>query len=393
MADPLADKLAQARTRLLLDHPFLGALVLRLPLVAAPDSDWCRTVGTDARNFFYNPVYVSQLSLPQLQFVFAHEALHCALSHFSRRGHREHRRWDLACDFAINPVLLAEGLRPPPEVPIFLEYKGMTAEEIYPLLEQDPQQENQDQHLYDGQQQSGNDAAGARREQSDQQPPNPRQAPPQPLSTAEQEQLALQWRQRVAGAVQQAMQAGKLHGELARMVEAFLHPVVPWRMLLAKYMSLTGREDYSYERASRREGPAILPSRRSHEVRVTVVVDTSGSITDGEVNEFLSEVNALKGQVRAYVTLLACDKVLAADGPWEFAPWDEVRLPQQITGGGGTSFVPPFEWLRRQGRHTDLLLYFTDANGDFPPQEPAYPVIWLVKGKGMVPWGRRLQLN
>jgi hypothetical protein len=38
-------KLAAARTRLILDKPFLGALVLRLPLVAA-DPKWCQTTST-----------------------------------------------------------------------------------------------------------------------------------------------------------------------------------------------------------------------------------------------------------------------------------------------------------------------------------------------------------
>ena len=45
----------------------------------------------------------------------AHEALHCALGHFARRGHRVRHRWDLACDFAINPVLAGQGLTPPAE--------------------------------------------------------------------------------------------------------------------------------------------------------------------------------------------------------------------------------------------------------------------------------------
>jgi predicted metal-dependent peptidase len=39
------------------------------------------------------------------------------------------------------------------------------------------------------------------------------------------------------------------------------------------------------------------------------------------------------------------------------------------------------------------LLYFTDAEGDFPLSEPHYPVLWLVKGKAPVPWGQRIQLN
>ena len=102
-------KLAAARTRLILDKPFLGALVLRLPLKEASPG-WCRSVATDARHFYYNRGYVDKLSVEQTQFVLAHEALHCALSHFARRGHRVLRRWDLACDFAINPLLVRDGL-------------------------------------------------------------------------------------------------------------------------------------------------------------------------------------------------------------------------------------------------------------------------------------------
>ena len=80
-------KLAAARTRLILDKPFLGALVLRLPMQAARP-DWCPTTATDARAFFYNPEYIASLSMEQTQFMLAHEALHCALSHFARRSSR-----------------------------------------------------------------------------------------------------------------------------------------------------------------------------------------------------------------------------------------------------------------------------------------------------------------
>ena len=118
MADPddIETKLSAARTRLILDKPFLGALVLRLPMIAA-DPAWCKTTATDARGFYYNPAYIRALSLDHTQFMLAHEALHCALSHFARRQHRVKHRWDLACDHAINPLLVKDGLKPPPGTP------------------------------------------------------------------------------------------------------------------------------------------------------------------------------------------------------------------------------------------------------------------------------------
>jgi predicted metal-dependent peptidase len=164
-------------------------------------------------------------------------------------------------------------------------------------------------------------------------------------------------------------------------------------MLLARYMTAIARDDYSYMRPSRREGDAILPSLRSHHLELTVALDTSGSITEAELNEFLAEVNAIKGQIKARITLLACDTELAPDSPWQVEAWEELKLPREFPGGGGTSFLPPFAWSERQDRQPDLLVYFTDAQGEFPAREPAYPVLWLVKGRTSVPWGQRVQLN
>jgi predicted metal-dependent peptidase len=76
-----------------------------------------------------------------------------------------------------------------------------------------------------------------------------------------------------------------------------------------------------------------------------------------------------------------------------FEPWEEFTLPGNLRGGGGTRFTPAFDWTEREGQNPDLLVYFTDAEGEFPPLEPSFPVIWLVKGRGKVPWGQRVQLN
>jgi predicted metal-dependent peptidase len=405
-------KLSAARTRLILEKPFLGALVLRLPLKEAK-ADWCPTTATDARSFYYNPEYIDALSLAETQFMLAHDALHCALSHFARRGHRLKHRWDLACDLAINPLLIDDGLKPPPDILMIEDYKGLTAEEIYPLIDDLEDSETVDTHAYDGEEsQPGGDAERNReREKEMLQQPQPTSDPeqgesgentiqledaseaPTPLAPDEKETLSILWQQRMAGAAQQAMQAGKLGGALARMIDHLLQPQLPWRMLLARYLSNTARDDYSYMRPSRREGEYILPSLRSHQVDLVVALDTSGSVKEHEFSEFLAEINAIMGQLRARITLLACDAELAEGSPWTFEPWEEFRLPSTFTGGGGTSFNPVFEWVEKQGAQPETLVYFTDAEGKFPHNPPTYPVIWLIKGKRPVPWGQRIQLN
>jgi predicted metal-dependent peptidase len=416
--DNIETKLSAARTRLILEKPFLGALVLRLPLEAA-DPQWCTTTATDARKFYYNPDYIHALDGAQTQFVLAHEALHCALSHFARRQHRDQKRWDIACDLAVNSLLVNDGLTPPPGALFDMGFDGMTAEEIYPSVS-DEFDDPMDQHVYDQQddKQSNNDQGKQGRsrddsgggqgegEQTQEYDANGRKGKerevegsqgvgqPDPLTPGERDTLNTQWQQRLAGAAQIALQAGKMGGAMARLVDHLLQPQLPWRNLLAHYVSNIARDDYSYARPSTRRGdPAVYPSLRSAQINVTVVLDTSGSIADEEMRQFVSEIDAIKAQMRARIVLHACDVTLAADGPWVFEPWDELALPREFAGGGGTAFAPVFAWSEQQDQMPDLLIYFTDAEGDFPAQPPNFPVLWLVKGKATVPWGQRVQLN
>ncbi|MBE9526279.1 MAG: hypothetical protein IME94_04820 [Proteobacteria bacterium] len=420
--ESIENKLSAARTKLILDKPFLGALVLRLPIVDA-DPSWCKTTATDMKKLYVNAEYIQQITAEETQFVLAHEALHCALSHYSRRQHRVKLRWDMACDYAINPILIEDGLKPPPHIFYLREYAGMSAEEIYPTLidnendadnelgqNQDQEDDNQgessdqgdaksteNQKLNSEQQESGERGKGQTGEgkESEQGSGESTQKEPPPIPNNDEIQsLSAQWQQRLAGAAQQALQAGKLSQSMARLVDHLLQPQLPWRMLLARYMSATSREDYSYTRPSSRRGePAIYPRLRSHKVDIVVALDISGSISTKEIREFLSEVDQIKAQVRARIVLHACDTEITDEGPWEFEPWDELKLPIKFKGGGGTRFTPVFEWIEKQDMQPDLLLYFTDAEGEFPEQPPQYSVVWLVKGKEPVPWGQRIQLN
>lgn len=442
----IEDKLMAARTKLILDKPFLGALVLRLPLQHA-DPAWCATTATDARKFFYNAEFIAALKPSETQFILAHEALHCALSHFSRRQHRVKHRWDLACDYAINPILVEEGLMPPAGSLMLREYNHMSAEEIYPCIDDNDMSDTLDQHLYDKEDQfsegsrdtsenpldnpnkdSGSDGESepppeqdkkkddaADKEKSEgasSQPPQDEEPaggssskqeldpsaggapPPPPLDQKEAEELTVQWQQRLAGAAQQAQQAGKMSGILKRLVEGMLQPQLPWRMLLARYMSAVAKDDYSYTRPSTRRGdPAIYPSLKSTQINALIAIDVSGSVGDKEFREFISEINAIKGQVRAKITLLPCDSELTEGSPFVYEPWEEVELPATMQGGGTTSFRPVFDWADQQDQAPDILIYFTDGHGEFPQFEANFPTFWLIKGKHSIPWGQRIQLN
>jgi len=371
-------KIAAARTRLILDKPFLGALSLRLPLIEA-EANWCQSTWSNGKSLYYNRDYIDSLDVEQTQFAVSREALHCALLHFYRRGNREQKLWLNACDFAVNSLLIEEGLKAAPDTMYLPEFNGMTAEEIYPLLQDNELQQPLPQDEGD------DDDSG---------PQHPQQQEAENLSQNDMEMLAMQWRHRLASAAQQAQQAGKLSAELARLVDFFLQPKLPWRSLLAQHLSPTARNDYSYTRPSIRRGdPAVFPGLHSEEIDLVVAVDTSGSIRESEIGQFFSEINAIKGQVRARIALLCCDADIDEESPVFFEAWDEFKFEGRVKGGGGTDFRPVFRWIDQQDMKPDTLVYFTDACGEFPEREPPYPTVWLVKGKEKVPFGVRIQLN
>jgi predicted metal-dependent peptidase len=110
----ILDKLITARVGLLLRHPFFGNLATRLKMVDA--SDWCGTLATDGRNFYYNNGFVNKLTPKEAEFGFAHEVLHNVFDHMGRRDHRDPVLSNIAADYATNQILKDERIE-------FLKYQ------------------------------------------------------------------------------------------------------------------------------------------------------------------------------------------------------------------------------------------------------------------------------
>jgi predicted metal-dependent peptidase len=133
-------RIQKARTALLLDHPFFGSLLFRLGARALSS---IATMATDGVSLYFNPEFVETLSSAELMGTLAHETMHPALQHHTRRGGREPKRWNMACDYAINPLLIDAGLTLPKNLLLDDRFRGMSAERIYNLLEAEEGDENQ----------------------------------------------------------------------------------------------------------------------------------------------------------------------------------------------------------------------------------------------------------
>jgi predicted metal-dependent peptidase len=130
----VAMRIQKARTTLLLDHPFFGTLLFRLK---GRETHSVATMATDGVSLFYNPGFVDTLTTSELVGVLAHEVLHPGLQHHIRRGNRSPFRWNRACDYAINPLVLDAGLVLPKGILLEERFRGMSAERIYNLLQEE----------------------------------------------------------------------------------------------------------------------------------------------------------------------------------------------------------------------------------------------------------------
>jgi predicted metal-dependent peptidase len=166
-----AERVAKARAELILARTFYGVLVSQCEPVASTQFP---TMATNGSKHFYNPAFIAELSQAELLGVQAHETEHDARRHHTRRGHRDPKKWNEACDYAINPDLIEAGFTLPSWVLFEERFRGMSAEDIYRTREldeeqQQPQPQVGDQH--DDSDDAGEEQDGDEEQDDDDQQP------------------------------------------------------------------------------------------------------------------------------------------------------------------------------------------------------------------------------
>ena len=357
-----SDRVAKARVRLLLNQPWFGSLSLRLAVVEA--SEKTETMATDGTQLFFNPDWVAEQTDQVLQTVVAHETMHCALLHPYRAGERDSRRWNVACDHAVNLLLAQEGfplwegaLRDP-------NYADMSAEQIYALLQSSPPPTNPSTSSKSNQEQPGEVLP----------------APPSHGSGEASEAEGLDetdWQI----ATEQTSLVSKRHGSLPggadRAARASRQTATDWRAILRRFVEQVVPSDYSWSRPNRRyiaQGLYLPGVIRENTPRLGVVVDTSGSVGKALLQQFSEELTAILHDVcPEALDVVYCDANV--QGYETFTP-DSPAVELHSKGSGGTDFRPALEWFMRREETPAAVIYLTDLDGPFPDQEPVFPVLW-----------------
>jgi predicted metal-dependent peptidase len=327
-------------------------------------------MATDGAHIFYNPQWVFALTDTQIQAVMAHELMHVVMNHNTRQKSRDALRWNMACDFCINGLLHTLGFDLPKGGLLEQRFYNQTSEEIYEALERD-------WDIY----QKKPDAIG-----SDLVDGNDPRVGAQIPDDALDEESARALRTALQETVRQALRGTDADvGGFEREFEQSKPSRVDWRAVLQNLLQSALMCDWAsipFAKKHLHRGLYLPSVAKPAAMRVVFAIDTSGSVSDQQINDIMNELLCFASLHEGPLSIVQCDSEIRHVLHINETPNERNSLTQlQISGRGGTAFIPVFEWIKT---NTDtlgeiaLLVYATDGLGSFPKQTPTFPVLWLL---------------
>lgn len=233
---------------------------------------------------------------------------------------------------------------------------------------------------------------------------NPAEGEPPPTDPEARAEVELDVSRSQAAQGIRSVPHGKAPQGLQRWADALVGPSkVPWPQKLATCARngvafRPGAFDYTYSEPSRWAGAfsgmspqPVLPSMHAPSAEVAFVFDTSGSMSEQQLNAGVREsLGVLKALGGARITVIACDATVHEVKKTR----DVGEIRQSLRGGGGTDFRPAFDAAMALRPKPDLVVFFTDGYGSYPEQPPAAKVIWLCVGGSIgVDWGETIEID
>ena len=445
--DPKLNKMAKGKVRAALTsvmayYNFFADLFFQLNIAEASPGSGINTMATDGQNILYNPEFVNNVlkNTEEVAFVLIHEVMHNANLHFMRQGNRNHDLWNQAADYAINLQIsdmskeTPDGatskpdiLRVPTNILLDEKYRDMSAEQIYVILEKEeqakPKKKGEGDGEGEGQGKPGQGKPGQGQGKPGSSIPGAGDlcAPgslndkkgatlfdgSDELSKMESpEDLAKKWGEILNNAKSNNQGTGSQ--SLNRWFNKIGKPKVNWKASLVKFMNkcFSSNPKYGYfnKRFIGQDDPLYLPGLKypkdSGFRTIVLCIDTSGSIGDETLGRFASEIYGIFGSKKIEEAIIIwCDdevkgierinlRTKSGDSMNEGKFKEILGRHFKAKGGGGTSFVPPFQWIEKnliqKGTIPSFVIYFTDAAGTVPDKFkygiPKYfeKILWVI---------------
>lgn len=370
------DKLNSAISKLISFQPLYGEVFLHLNK-RENASIPTMAVGVIRRvdlALYYNPEFVLGLSSTELRGVLKHEALHVLLHHLTRAKHFAYnpRGYNYAADCAINCHI--EGL---PEGCLYPSTFGLednqSSEWYYEKLKKEAESRKQDfEQMLD---EAAGDTVDDHSMWDDFDDDIVEEKVRNIAEKAIKEQEKKGW--------------GNISGNLAGQIIAANKPKVNWKKEVRWFINklvLMGRRN-TRMRPNRRYGVAQPGTKRDYTSKLLVAFDTSGSVSDKQLEYFATELNGMIDHVHA--DFVQFDTKIYGDPK----SYSKKASKIDIIGRGGTNFAPVIQLADEKAY--DGLIVFTDGYAPFPAK-PKTRVMWAVckQDEGVeFPYGKKVVIE
>ncbi len=451
------ERLIKARMQLLMHFPFFGELVMRMVLHESKTAGVGTTCVDHKGNLYYNPDWINGfINVEETMFELAHEVMHLvqrASVRFPNGGN--HKVWNIAADIKVDTILVDSGLKQSRvsmknmTEELMEKHRGKTTEQIYYHLLRNPDEVESfggcphgpqgpcghkpgsgegesggDEQEGGGEGQGGDtespDANGGAQNQGQGQTQGDGQGPGGACSQcgpSSDGQNAVGERGCISGAMHAqkgnaediekfkqyviaAALASKGKGKHPAFADEFLaeirKPSVTWKEHLRRQATSVFRGRYSFARRSRRSHnmPMMLPSRTRTPNGAIIMIDTSGSISDDDLTQFVSECSGILKETGCRFLKIFFHDVEC----YHIEEYDLNTIHKIKATRGGTSHVDVFEKVNdsRRKDKVGMVVAFTDLFTTFP-EKPDYPVLWAHPEEGgdgvEVPWGKKVEVK
>jgi predicted metal-dependent peptidase len=231
MRNKAEDNLKKAKVQLVLHQPFFASIILRRAITI--DDTVPTAYVTASGKIVVGTEFSSKLTVQEMVFLLAHEAMHYAMMHQMRLGHRKHRPWNIACDKVINDILKQSHVGTPMKEGVFQDgAREFTAEQLYSEDEGGDGGKPSDDNPYEPG--NGNDDLS-----------------PEGSDEVDEEQIE-EIKRELIQARTAAKAQGKMPAAMEGIIQDIINPTTPWHQLLERFMLNLIKSGYSFRRPNKR---------------------------------------------------------------------------------------------------------------------------------------------
>jgi len=369
---------------------------------------------SDPPVFDSNPLLLCKLSLKEIVYIFCHEIEHVLLNHpaeFIRCNpdgdENIHKLLNISADASVNERLNNEISRDSLnfmsfpdgcidatvfsaifELPIIYRLENILF--YYHLIENKESKNNmsQPQFIMNGKGYVGGkeykleNEGASEGNQSGKQMKDHNWSNGKKLDSEELESRTKEFLNKIADSIPEQLR-GTIKGDFFNKIKKLNEPPkIKWQSLLKKMLGTIPDGKISTRTRLNRRQPNrfdLSGVKRDKIVKIVVAIDTSGSVNNKMLQEFMNEIYAILAKRKAEITIIECDAAIQK----VYIAKNSNDVDLEIKGRGGTYFTPVIEYLNENRKYRDaLLIYFTDGYGESSIPEPfVYKVLWVLNNK------------